>query len=129
MNQRPPERALSDRLPNDKTLLERIHRELWPSVQDILRTLRAFLPTTPLSVTSDTTIDGTEDLILVDASAGNVTITLPTAETWMKAITVVKMDATANTVTVSSVSFADPVLAAQGDSAMVMQDGTAFYAV
>lgn len=129
MNQAPIETGLSPRQPSEKTLLEQIRKELWPVAQQLLRTLNSVLKTSPLEVTSSQTLDGVDDFIKVDATAGNVTLTLPTAEAWMRSITVIKTDASGNTVTVTPVASGDPVLGAQWDVARVTQDGSLFYEV
>jgi hypothetical protein len=129
MNQAPIARVLSDRPLDEKTLLGRLQRELWPVAQAMLRLLNSVTVTAVRELTADATLDGTEDLVKVDATAGNVTLTLPAPETWMRQVTVIKTDATANTVTVTSVTTGDPILAAQWNTTTIMQDGTSFYEV
>lgn len=129
MNQAPIETGLSTKQPDEKSLLGQIRKELWPVAQQLLRTLNSALKVGPLTVTSSTELDGVNDLILADATAGNLTLALPDAETWMKRITVIKVDGTANTVTLSTVASGNPVLAAQWDVTTVTQDGTSFYEI
>lgn len=97
--------------------------------QQVLRTLNSMLKTSVLELSADATLDGTEELVKVDASAGNVALTLPAAESWMRSITVIKTDGTANTVTLTTVASGNPVLGAQWDTATVTQDGVLFYEI
>lgn len=129
MNQAPPNRVLSDRVPEEKTLLERIQRELWPAAQIALRMLGLSTQTSTLEVTGSQALTGEEEFVKADATAGNITLTLPSAATWMRFLTVMKTDATANTVTVQAVVTGNPVLAAQWDKASFVTDGVSFYEV
>jgi len=82
------------------------------------------------TVTADYTLDGNDQVVLVDATAGPVTITLqPAASMRGKTVTVTKIDATANTVTVvpdgtDLISGAtSEVLTAQFESFTAISDG------
>lgn len=54
----------------------------------------------PLVVTGDTTLAGSYRNVLVDASGGNVTITLPAVAAGVFEFRIKKIDSSANTVTV-----------------------------
>ncbi len=81
-------------------------------------------------ITSDTTIDATYDLIKVDASGGNVTITLPAAATNASQFDTKKIDSTANTVTIAAASGEEieydttAVLTVQGENIRFSSDLT-----
>jgi len=78
------------------------------------------------------TIDKTEDLILVNADAGNVTVNLPTVGTSAGYKVTIKKLGTLNTVTVSGSSIealTDKYLVAAYDSITVMSNGTVWYIV
>ncbi len=53
------------------------------------------------SITASTTLNGTSSIVLVNASAGAVTVTLPASSNTGMYITIVKTDASANAVTVA----------------------------
>lgn len=57
---------------------------------------------TPLIVTGDTTLDGSYRNVLVDASGGNLTITLPSVASGSYEFRIKKIDATGFTVTVDA---------------------------
>jgi hypothetical protein len=61
----------------------------------------------------------------VDASAGPVTLTPPTAALWERRIVVIKTDASANAVTVVAVNTA--ILSLQYDACELICDGTVYY--
>jgi S1-C subfamily serine protease len=91
----------------------------------ILRQLRQAV-VAPISegMSVSSTADIASSLILVDATAGPVTVTL--ADGRKALVRVVKVDASGNAVTVTPVQ-GGATLAAQWDSVDVIGDGTLFY--
>lgn len=72
-----------------------------PSLKTRFAYTLARLPaTTSRTVSGNTTLTASDSTVLVDATAGVVTITLPLASTVNNAIVVQKIDATANAVNV-----------------------------
>lgn len=89
-----------------------------------------------INVSSDTTLDANAENVLVDATAGIVTITFPDASLFAgRPLRVKKMDATANPVMVvpASTQFIDNALARalvlRGDSYNVLSDGANWYSI
>lgn len=54
------------------------------------------------TITEDTTVQGSDNIILVDASSGTVTVNLPTAVKWRKPLTVKRINATGGDVVVQA---------------------------
>jgi hypothetical protein len=87
-----------------------------------------------ITVTEDTTLSGTEGLVLVDASAGPVSVVLSKPTELFHLLIVQKVDATANAVTVAAPGTftlngaAGLPLAAQYDRLLIVADDSAFYA-
>jgi hypothetical protein len=86
------------------------------------------------SVSTNTTLDATHCVVLVDATSGNITITLPAAGTANRRIYIVKkIDATANTVTIDGNGSetidgaTTQVISAQWASYTVQSNGTNFF--
>ena len=84
------------------------------------------------TVTASTTLTTADALALVDATAGAVTVTLPSAVTFVgRMFTVKKVDGSANVVTVGSVANIDGAatypLAAQYDTVTVCSDGATWW--
>lgn len=110
-----------------------VNRLLNPLVRLLLVTVNR-LTGTVTTVTEDTTLDGSEGLVLVDATSGPVTITLSAPTQLFHAVAVQKADATANVVTVASpvgstMNGAGSVsLVAQWDRTAVFADDSDFYA-
>lgn len=79
-------------------------RQDWPRLvaQSVNKLQRAVTPSY-VKVTANYTVDANDYLIGADATAGNITITLPSA-TEPRVIYIKKLDASANTVTVTPVS-------------------------
>jgi hypothetical protein len=102
--------------------------------------LRALLSATnrlvgdAVAIDSDTTLDGSEGLVLVDASSGPVSVVLSAPTALFHLLIVQKVDATGNVVTVEAPgSFtlngaAGLPVAAQWDRLIIVADDTAFYA-
>lgn len=89
------------------------------------------------TVTANTTLSSAHHTVLVDATAGNITLTLPTAASAYsggvgRVYNVKKIDASENTVTVDGASAetidgaATQVLTAQWQSMTIQSDGTAW---
>lgn len=87
------------------------------------------------AVSGNTTATIHQDVLKVDATGGNVTITLPTAATAYKKLTVKKIDATANTVTIDGDGAetiddqATAVILSQYTSVTIISDGTEWFIV
>jgi hypothetical protein len=98
---------------------------------DELQTLqRSLTPFTTRAVAADATAIATDDLILVDATTGPVSITLPDAERTQNAhFTIKKTDASANAVTIVAAvdGGTNPVLATQWESLTVQSYGTLYF--
>lgn len=128
-NRAPPRTKVSTRLPSKETMTDWAHRTVHPTIlgtQDIVEAI-VQNRVVDISTSGTTTISPDEDLALVDATSGNVTIGFPTAALWEKRITIVKTDATSNTVTVPSTP--PVVLNTQYQAVEVVCDGTTYYAV
>jgi len=89
--------------------------EMW-----ILVGLLNFVPTEIVvnQITADYTVLPTDDVILVDATAGNVIISLPTAVGWTKLVRIKKTDNTAYTVAIAP----DGSETIDGESSRVIYD-------
>jgi hypothetical protein len=80
------------------------------------------------SVSANTTLDATYYMVLVDASGGNKTITLPSASGATRRVYVIlKTDNSANTVTISTTVFGSKVINTQGYGYGVISNGTSWY--
>lgn len=101
----------------------------------VLRLLRGSVAA--VTVTEDTTLDATHEKVLVDATADDVVITLPTAASAFsngvgRIYTIEKADVSVNTVTVDGNGAetvdgaATQVLTAQYESITIQSDGTAW---
>jgi len=85
-------------------------------------------------ITSDYTVPIGEDWAPVDATSGNVTVTLPSAlEAKGKRFTVKKIDSSANTVTITATQTIDDgasaVINVQYESICIMSDGAEYWIV
>ncbi len=88
------------------------------------------------SVSSDTTLDNTYSVVAVDASGGNVTITLPTAVgVEGRTFSIKKVDSSSNTVTINPNGAetidggSSAVISVQYVSVMVISDNTNWYVI
>lgn len=82
------------------------------------------------TVSANTTLDYTYYTVLVDASGGAKTITLPTASTATRRIyVVVKKDASANNVTISTTVGGNLTISSQYSGYHVQSDGTNWYKI
>ena len=85
------------------------------------------------TVTADTTLTSSNDVVLVNAASGAITITLPTAATLLQEFTVKKIDSSGNVVTVDgngSETIDDTttkVLSSQYDSIRFASDGAEWW--
>lgn len=86
-----------------------------------------------ITLTADTTIKGNHDIYLVDATAGNVTITLPDSKAInSQEIVIKKTDSSGNTVTIVGTASqtidgnANVVLSSQGSTLQIIADGSNF---
>lgn len=102
-------------------------REVAGVLRAVLTTVNRLTTSASTTVTSSGTIDGTTDVTLADAAAGAIVLTLPSPAAWIRRIRVVKVDASANTVTVAGAAAGSTVLAAQWDVLEVVCDGEDFY--
>lgn len=82
------------------------------------------------SVTSNTTVLADDDIILADATTGQITVTLPSAATAGRNLTVKKMDASSNAVVLNRVG-SDTIdgdtqlyITSQYDAPMIQSDGS-----
>lgn len=114
-------------------LAEWCYRELSRLGGDIEEVTQYGLVAPVTSVSVDHTVQSYEAVILVDATSGNITITLPDAD--MRLITVKKTDASGNTVTLSTPGSetidgaATNVLSSQYDVITVCSDQSNWYIV
>lgn len=83
------------------------------------------------SVSTNTTLDATYHTVTVDASGGNITITLPTAgATNIRRIYIVlKSDSSTNTVTISTTAGGNKVINTQYSGFQVQSNGTNWYVI
>ena len=89
---------------------------------------------TPVSraVTGDVTVEASDECVFVDCTAGAVLVTFPPAiQMQFARITVKKVDASANAVTLGGTfdGSANPTLAAQYKAKTVQSDGVAWWVV
>lgn len=121
----PTTKTLRNRaLQSAEELLRFANRELLPLLAQMLQGISwSAAPKSEAFIAGDTLAIGT-GIALVDATSGPVTITLNAAR--QARVRVVKVDASANTVTVTPVE-GGVTLAAQWDSVDVVGDGTNFY--
>lgn len=129
MNAPPVQQTIGTRPLGDSTLEQLISfldRVVFPVVNQLRRLANSLAENNTLSIVADASPDPAIDLVLADATSGNVIVTLPGAQNWIR-VKVVKTDATANTVTVVSTFMGNAVLAAQGDYVDLKSDGTAYY--
>lgn len=90
----------------------------------------------PMTTTASITLKAIDNIVLVDATGGAITITLPpVAQHSSRVYTVKKIDASGNAVTVdgNGAETIDgaltAVLAAQWDSVMIVSNGTAWFKI
>lgn len=91
---------------------------------------RAIWQPTSRTVTGAVTVKGADCILLADATAGAFTVTFPPAVQMQFAyITVKKIDASANAVTLGATidGAANPTLATQYKSKLVFSDGISWY--
>jgi hypothetical protein len=91
--------SLSEKAVSDKDIVDAANREIMPAAKQIRRAVNARFGKIVL-VTSDYTVPLDVETVLVDASLGPVTITLPAPGSSTMEIQILKIDATANTVTI-----------------------------
>jgi hypothetical protein len=89
-------------------------------------------PSCTVTVTSNTTVSAATCVLLVNASSGNIAVTLPGAASATQALAIKKIDSSANTVTVSPPtgtldSGANYVESAQNQSILVTSDLTNYW--
>lgn len=128
MSRAPVLPGLSERGVEPGGELHWINREGLPVLKALRRLANAAAVSTVESITSSTTIAQTTDVVLADATAGNITVTLAPAASWVK-VSVIKVDVTANTVTISTTAFGDVVLTDAGYASSLVCDGTNYYRV
>ncbi len=91
-------------------------------------TVSATVVLSVITKTANYTISAADDVILGDATAGSITITLPTAVGIVKSFTVKKVDSSANTVTINTTGgqtidgSASIVISVQNTSKTVVSD-------
>lgn len=91
---------------------------------------RAFIPTKSRSVLVSGRVQSTDTVIYADASAGPITLTLPSPDQVKDlVVTVKKVDSTGSSVTIVGVvdNVTNPVLAAQYDTRTIGSDGLNYY--
>lgn len=125
MNVPPVDQKLSDRTVDESHVMAYLQRELGPLARLIRKTLNQVTVNSTQEMTSSGQITAGMDLILVNASAGSVTVTPPPAALWERRILVVKTDSSSNTVTVTGVI--SVTLRARYDAAELASDGTLYY--
>lgn len=91
---------------------------------------RAFIPTKSRAVLVSGRVQSTDTVIYADATAGPITLTLPSPDQVKDlVVTVKKIDSTGSAVTIVGVvdNVTNPVLAAQYDTRTIGSDGLNFY--
>ena len=99
---------------------------------ELLRIQEAIRPETTRSVSANTTADVTDSVILVNATAGGRSITLPDPTTvGQKTLTIKKTDASGNAVTVVGTvdGAANPTLPAVNNATTFISDGSQWHVV
>jgi hypothetical protein len=92
--------ARSDQDESIDEITTAVDREIMPVLQQLRDAFNDANGPTSGIVTSDTTLDAESQYWLVDATSGDVTITLPSAADWSMALTLKKVDSSANSVLV-----------------------------
>lgn len=90
----------------DSSQMLGIHAPLHDKLADIVNALQAAMLMVVSTKTGNYTATMADDVILVDATSGSVTITLPTVVGWVKArpLWIKKIDSSANMVVVATTS-------------------------
>ncbi len=104
---------------------------IWLRVQ-LASIAQANKPTNGRTVVSATTIQATDDVIYADATAGPFTVTLlPAAQAQFLTVTIIKIDASANAVTIGGTlsGALNPTLATQYKSKTVNTNGIAWFTI
>lgn len=119
-------------LKDDKSVVAYVNSELFPLVNEVRNRLNdsiIALNMTPVTVTADYALAREDVVILVDATAGAVTLTLPDIATALgEAKYIMKTDSSANAVTVAADSSdtiegaASISISTQWDSALLSTD-------
>lgn len=122
--------------PNDATDWVRdFHRDLEAIISLFSQRLSTALTVTTKTVVSDYAISASQDfLLLVDASAANIDVSLPSASTAKNRYFIIKkVDATANTVTIAGAEDIDgnpdEVLTSQYENISIISNGIQWYLV
>jgi hypothetical protein len=109
-----------------------VNRILVPLLRSLLGNVNR-LSGTAIAKDTDATLDGSELFVLVDATAGPVSIELARPAAVFRPVVVQKKDASANAVTVVAPTgatingAASSTLAAQWDRLILLADDTAYY--
>lgn len=128
-NRAPPRNIVSTRQPDAKIAMDWIQRTGHPVLRETRDIVAALTQNRVQSVSTvgTTAITPDSDLVLVDATNGLVVVGPPTAALWEKRITIVKTDASANSVVIASLP--STALVSQYQAVEVVCDGTNYRAV
>lgn len=128
MNAPPLKKTVSSRVPDKDTWQDWLLRTCHPVLKGARDLVNSLSQNNITTVTASGRIDISSDVVLADATAGNLTLALPPAALWERRILVIKADASAHTVTVTG-SVVAITLLARYDVAEVASDGIQYYPV
>lgn len=100
------DREIADYLSSEEALIVKVRDVLQIGGVDVA-TVDDIITLNITTETADYTVLPTDYVVLVDATAGDITVTLPDASTLSKIFYVKRIDDTANIVTISSSQFID----------------------
>lgn len=129
MNRPPVLPSVSDRAVDAETAELRLNQEVIPVLRRVRALANDLSANEVLTLLADGEVDPKYDLILVNAAAAPVDVTLPVAREWSRRILVIKTDATANAVLIPDVVSGPVTLSSQWDVLEVAADGDVFYRV